>query len=150
MFIIIIYDSHTGNTERMASTIAEGVAKVADIVQVKKVGDPFPLNIITESDGFLIGSPAIYDDITDNMKRFLDRLETYIEARDITVDDVPAGIFGSYGWDGGRSIERGLLKLESIGFKIYKEMCIMTDSEITTGKELEACAAFGETFSESI
>ncbi|NQT09319.1 flavodoxin domain-containing protein, partial [Candidatus Bathyarchaeota archaeon] len=39
MKVIVVYDSQTGNTEKMAKAVAEGVGSVVE-VDIKKVGEP--------------------------------------------------------------------------------------------------------------
>ena len=53
MKIIVIYDSKTGNTEKMANAIADGANQNAD-VEIMKIGEAFPLTIMADADGAIV------------------------------------------------------------------------------------------------
>ncbi len=70
--VIVIYDSRTGNTEKMALAVAEGAKKVRGTsVSVQSV-DKAKLSDLTSSDAIIIGSPTYYGDMTGKIKTFLD------------------------------------------------------------------------------
>jgi NAD(P)H dehydrogenase (quinone) len=98
MNITIIYDSKTGNTEKMAKAIADGASKTADVT-IKKIGEAFPLSILTQADAVVFGSPVIYANISNNLRDFLEGFIEYIKQNKINIDKKPAAVFGSYGWD---------------------------------------------------
>ena len=66
MNVLVIYDSKSGNTEKMAHAIAEGAASEGAEVIVKKIGEPFPLTKLVETDVVVLGSPVIYADLFIN------------------------------------------------------------------------------------
>ena len=152
MKIIVIYDSKTGNTEKMAKAIGEGVGAVAE-VQIKKIGEAFPLTILAEVDGVIFGSPVYYADISNNMKDFLEHIETYTKANRKKINNIPAAVFGSYGYDGAWLMEEKLKDMiKGLGFITYDKVLVMVDSEIKYNFETEAkkCIEFGKKFAESI
>jgi NAD(P)H dehydrogenase (quinone) len=70
--VLIVYDSRTGNTEKMAHAVAEGVKRVQDIeVFVKKV-DQTKLEDLLNADGIIIGSPTYYGQMSGKIKTFID------------------------------------------------------------------------------
>lgn len=70
--IAIIYYSRTGNTEKMARLIAEGVESESGVeVEVARVED-FPAKEALEYDGLIIGSPTYYGSMAGPVKEFLD------------------------------------------------------------------------------
>lgn len=152
MNIVIIYDSKTGNTKKMAEAIAKGALTIAKNVEVKKIGEPFPLSIMAESDSVLFGSPVHYADISNEMKEFLEHVENYIKAGKRKINNIPAAVFGSYGYDGAWIMEEKLkARIELLGFKVYDDVCVMIDNEIMYNKEsLKECEEFGKQFAESI
>jgi len=152
MKIVVIYDSKTGNTEKMAKAVAEGVKNVADVV-VKKIGEAFPLTILAEVDGVVFGSPVYYADISNNMKDFLEHMESYIKANRKKINNIPAGIFGSYGYDGAWLMEEKLKDMvQDLGYDVFDEVLVMVDSDIKYHFETEKdkAVAFGKKFAESI
>ncbi len=54
MKVVVVYDSQTGNTEKMAKAIAKGAGSVVG-VDIKKIGEPFPLTVLAEADGVFYG-----------------------------------------------------------------------------------------------
>jgi len=70
---LIIYDSKTGNTEKMAFMIAEGVREAGDIeCIVKKVKDA-TLEDLIQAHGIIVGSPTYYGCMSGKLKEFLDK-----------------------------------------------------------------------------
>ena len=152
MKIVVIYDSKTGNTEKMAKAIAEGVKTVAD-VEVKKIGESFPLTMLADVDGVIFGSPVYYADISNNMKDFLAHIESYVKANRKKINGIPAAIFGSYGYDGAWLMEEKLKDdVEELGYKTYDNVLVMIDSDIKYHfeDEVKKCREFGKKFAESI
>jgi flavodoxin I len=152
MKIVVIYDSKTGNTEKMAKAIAEGASAVAE-VELKKIGEAFPLTMLADVDGVIFGSPVYYADISNNMKDFLAHIETYSKANKKKINHIPAAVFGSYGYDGAWLMEdklKGMIK--GLGYKTYEKVLVMVDSDIKYHFETEAkkCKEFGKKFAESL
>jgi NAD(P)H dehydrogenase (quinone) len=71
--ILIVYDSKTGNTEKMASAVAQGVEQVKGVeVVVTKVGKT-SLDDLCDSDGIIMGSPTYYGEMSGKLKSFIDK-----------------------------------------------------------------------------
>jgi NAD(P)H dehydrogenase (quinone) len=71
--ILIIYDSRTGNTEKMAVAIAEGVKKVKGAAtEMKRVAE-VSINDLLAADGIIIGSPTYYGQMSGKIKTFIDK-----------------------------------------------------------------------------
>jgi len=151
MKIVVIYDSKTGNTEKMAKAIAEGAGKAAK-VELKKIGEAFPLTIMAEADGVAIGSPVYYADISNQMKDFLEHVEGYIKAKKQKINGKPAAIFGSYGYDGAWIMEERLkARVKALGYQPMDDVLVMVDSDIKfNAKSLDKAREFGKKFAESL
>jgi flavorubredoxin len=152
MKIVVIYDSKTGNTEKMAKAIAKGASEHAEI-EIKKIGEAFPLTIMSDADGVIFGSPVYYADISNNMKDFLEHVKTYITASKKKINHMPAAVFGSYGYDGAWIMEERLKEqIEGLGYKVNDDVLVMIDSDIKYRFEEESkkCKEFGKNFTESI
>ena len=150
--IVIIYDSKTGNTEKMAKAIAEGASDHAE-VEVKKIGEAFPLIIMADADGVIFGSPVYYADISNNMKDFLSHVETYINANKRKINNKPASVFGSYGYDGAWIMEERLKeRIMGLGYKVSDNVLVMIDSDIKYNFDANSakCKEFGRKFAESL
>jgi flavorubredoxin len=136
----------------MAEAIAKGALKEAESVVVKKIGESFPLTVIAESDGVMFGSPVYYADVTRDMKDFIEHVENYIEAGRREINNIPAAVFGSYGYDGAWIMEEKLKeRIQLLGFEIFDEVCVLIDSDIKYNEEvLKECEEFGENFVKSL
>jgi NAD(P)H dehydrogenase (quinone) len=70
--ILIVYDSRSGNTEKMASAIAKGTKQVKGATaKVKKV-DEASLEDLLAADGIIMGSPTYYGLMSAKLKAFID------------------------------------------------------------------------------
>lgn len=69
---LVIYDSATGNTEKMAVAIGEGLRESGLDVGVKKVDDT-NLNDLVDADAIVMGSPTYFSTMTAKMKAFIDK-----------------------------------------------------------------------------
>lgn len=76
MKVLIVYDSRTGNTEKMAHAAAEGVRAERVEVEVKKV-DEVLVDALLEVDGLILGSPVYYGLPSGKIKEFLDASVKY-------------------------------------------------------------------------
>jgi flavorubredoxin len=153
MKIVVIYDSKSGNTEKMAIAIAQGLEEAGVIVEVKKVGERFPLSIIDDVDAIMFGSPVIYSDITSEMRDFIGHINRVAVTDRYNTKDRIVAIFGSYGYDGAWIMEEMLKKLiDDMGYKVYENIQVETDTEIRYNTEdaLKRARAFGKKFAESI
>jgi len=71
--ILVVYDSKTGHTEKMAFAVAEGAKKVKGIsVNVKKV-DQTDLEDLLNADGIIMGSPTYYGEMSAKLKALIDK-----------------------------------------------------------------------------
>ncbi len=153
MKVLIIYDSKTGNTEKMAVVVAEGAKEAGAEVTVKKIGEPFPLNLLDESDGVAFGSPTRYADVTNDMKDFLNHVEDYVKLGKIKMKGRKAAVFGSYGYDGAWVMEdRFKGYVEALGYEVAQKVCVKVDMDIKTKQKevLAECRSWGKDFVKSL
>jgi len=153
MKVLIIYDSKTGNTEKMAIAIADGAKETGAEVTVKKIGEPFPLTLLEESDGVAFGSPTRYADVTNDMKDFLTHIESYVKLGKMKMKGRKAAVFGSYGYDGAWVMEERFKGyVEALGYKVAPKVCIKVDYEIKTNQKetLAECKTWGKEFAKTI
>jgi len=140
--LLILYDSQTGNTEKMAEAVAEGARLVAGVeVELKYYARPEEL---AEVSAIIFGSPTYYHDMTLPVKQMLEEAAR----ANVQLKDKVGAAFGSYGWSG----EAPELILEILknrfGMKIVSPglTVLYTPSEAT----LEKCRKLGRTVAESI
>jgi NAD(P)H dehydrogenase (quinone) len=71
--ILVVYDSRTGHTEKMAFAVAKGARQVEGVeVQVKKVSETGTKDL-AEADGIILGSPTYYGLISGRLKALIDK-----------------------------------------------------------------------------
>jgi len=140
--LLILYDSQTGNTEKMAEAIAEGARSVANIeVVVKYYARPEEL---AEASAIILGSPTYYHDMTLPIKQML---EEAAKANTQLKGKIGAA-FGSYGWSG----EAPLLILEILKNRFDMKTIEPALTTIYTPNQakLEECRKLGRTVAEKI
>jgi NAD(P)H dehydrogenase (quinone) len=71
--ILIVYDSQTGNTEKMAFAIAEGAKQVKDVEVVVRKVDQTNNEDLLDADGIIVGSPTYYGLMSGKIKTFFDK-----------------------------------------------------------------------------
>jgi NAD(P)H dehydrogenase (quinone) len=71
--VLVLYDSRTGNTEKMALAVADGAKQVkgtkVDVVNVDKA----KVQDLLKYDAIMIGSPTYYGNMSGKMKEFIDK-----------------------------------------------------------------------------
>jgi NAD(P)H dehydrogenase (quinone) len=74
---IVVYDSKTGNTEKMAKAIGEGIREAGLDVEVKRVDDT-SLDDLVAADAIVLGSPTYFCSMSGKMKVLIDKsIEIY-------------------------------------------------------------------------
>jgi NAD(P)H dehydrogenase (quinone) len=68
---LVVYDSKTGNTEKMAKAIAEGMKESALDVEVKRVDDASPEDLVG-ADVIVLGSPTRFASMSSKMMAFIE------------------------------------------------------------------------------
>jgi len=70
--VLVVYDSETGNTEKMAFAVEEGAKQVSGVsVTVKKV-DQTKLEDLLNADGIIMGSPTYFGQMSAKLKALID------------------------------------------------------------------------------
>ena len=73
--VLIIYDSQTGHTEKMAYAVAEGVKQVRGTDSEVKRVDKASLDDLVAVDAIIMGSPTYYGQMSAKLKAFIDSSE---------------------------------------------------------------------------
>jgi len=88
--VLVAYDSRTGNTERMAQWIAEGIRMGGHEAELKKITQIKNDSELAGYDGYVFGSPTYHRDMIGSMKTFL------FLAHKAGLTGKLGGAFGSY------------------------------------------------------
>jgi flavorubredoxin len=140
--LLILYDSQTGNTEKMAEAVAEGAKTVAGVeVTTKYYARPEEL---AEADAIIFGSPTYYHDMTLPIKQVLEEAAK----SNAQLKGKMGAAFGSYGWSG----EATQLILEILKNKFGMTIVERGLSVLYTPDEakLEECRKLGKLVAEKI
>jgi NAD(P)H dehydrogenase (quinone) len=71
--IVVIYDSRTGHTEKMALAVAKGVKQVKGVAAEVKSAAETSIKDLVEADGIILGSPTYYGLMSAPIKRLIDK-----------------------------------------------------------------------------
>ena len=110
--ITIVYYSETGNTEAMASMVAEAAGATAKIVSV----DGFDAAELKDEAAFALGCPAMGDEVLEEgtMEPFVEEVAKFAAGKRI-------GLFGSYGWGDGEWMRNWVKQMQdALKFSVEK------------------------------
>jgi flavodoxin len=88
--VLISFISRTGNTEKMAEYIAEGIRFTGNVADIRKVAEIKSEKELEGYDGYVFGCPTYHRDLTGSMKNFL-----FLAEKANLVGKI-GGAFGSY------------------------------------------------------
>ncbi len=88
--VLIAYASRTGNTEKVANAIAEGVRMSGHEAVLKKISEVQKPEDLEGFDAYVFGCPTYHRDMTGGMKTFL------FQAENVNLVGKIGGAFGSY------------------------------------------------------
>ncbi|MDY6932767.1 MAG: flavodoxin domain-containing protein [Spirochaetota bacterium] len=142
---LIAYYSRTGNTEKMANYIAEGIridgneAVVKSISSIKKDKD------LQNYDGYILGCPTYYSDMTDGMKTFLFIVDK------AQLQNKIGGTFGSYSHSGNAPAKifdtmEHVFKMDMTDLGAFN----LKDDILKTDEGLRACQEYGKSLSQKM
>lgn len=94
--VLVTYYSRSGNTEKMARMIADGLVIRDLAVDLKKV-DEVDIDTLPTYDGFIVGSPNYFGTMAWPVKKFIDESVKYFKK----LDGKAAAAFTSEGMIGG-------------------------------------------------
>jgi flavorubredoxin len=92
--VLIVYTSRTGETERIANLIAEGIRIASNDAVVKNSKDVKSEADLQGFDGYVFGSATYHGDMMQGMKTLL------FLAEKADLENKIGGAFGAFGWSG--------------------------------------------------
>jgi len=143
--VLIAYFSLSGNTEKMAEYVAEGIRLSGQQVIIKKISDIKNFNDLNEYDGYIFGSPTYHRDIAEPMKTFL------FLAKKADLEEKIAGAFGSYTHSG----DAPAIIFDTMQY-VYKMQPFelgsfnLEEAGIETAEGMHACQDYGRVFGEKL
>ncbi|HCL4445921.1 flavodoxin [Clostridium botulinum] len=130
----IIYWSGTGNTEKMAEAIKEGLASVE--AKLLSVSDATTKDV-EEAEVVVLGCPSMGDEALEEgeMEPFVDSISNIVKGKKVA-------LFGSYGWGDGQWMRDWEERMESYGAEIKVESLIHQGEP--DDSTMEECKAFAQ------
>ena len=141
--ILIAYFSLSGNTEKMANYIAEGVRFSGQQAVVKKISEIKAANDLADYEGYIFGSPTYHRDMAEPMKTFL------FLAKKADLEGKLAGAFGSYTHSGDApaiifDTMQYVYKMEPFELGSFN----LKEASIETSEGMRSCQDYGRVFGE--
>jgi NAD(P)H dehydrogenase (quinone) len=139
MQVLVMYHSRTGNTQKLAECIADGVREVSGVSCVVKAVEAVTREDLAASDGVIAGSPVYFGTMAAELKAVFDK---YVGVRGKMADKIGAAFATSGDASGGK--ETTLISILQ-ALLIYG-MIVVGDPLDATGHYGVACVgAPGET-----
>lgn len=133
----IVYWSGTGNTEKMATLIAEGITQGGKVVEVINVSDGNE-NIFNDEELIILGCPSMGDEVLEEGD-----FEPFIESISSKISGKKVALFGSYGWGDGKWMRDWEEKMISYGCQsVVDPLTVENEPE---GSSEDECIKFGKT-----
>ena len=122
--VLVTYHSASGNTEKMAQGVAEGVKVVSDTtVVLKRVGDVTG-NDLLSSDAIIVGSPVYFGNMSGEVKTFLDNWTLKFDVfRDRKMRNKVGGAFAT---GGSASNGKEVTILTLLGAMLINQMIVVS------------------------
>ena len=143
--VLIAYFSLSGNTQKMAEYMAEGVRISGQQVEVKKLATISKAEDLAGFDGYIFGCPTYHRDMTEPMKKFL------FLARKAGLEGKLSGAFGSYTHDGNApqmiyDTMQYVFKMTPFELGAFN----LLESKVDTSEGLHSCQDYGRVFGETL
>jgi NAD(P)H dehydrogenase (quinone) len=88
--VLVVFDSRTGHTEKLARAVAEGIAEVEGVIGVVRRRDEVRDEEILAASGILLGSPVHWGSESAESKTFLERVgHVLTEAKELGPGSAP-------------------------------------------------------------
>jgi flavorubredoxin len=139
---LILYYSRTGNTEKMANAIVEGIKSSGNIeVELNYHADPKELSTY---DALIVGAPTYNHDMPVDFKNLF--VEAAVEG--ISLKDKVGAVFGSYGWSG--EAPKLILEIMKYKFEMKTIEPPLLAKNSPDQNALNECRNLGKKVSESL
>lgn len=132
----IIYWSQSGNTEKMANLILEGIeseGKKAELVQVSSV----TVDDVKDEEIIILGCPAYGAEELEEGE-----VEPFVKSLEGNIEGKKVALFGSWGWGDGEWMKEWETRMESYGAILISEG--LTVQEYPEGEDEDRCINFGK------
>ena len=144
---LVVYDSKTGRTEKMAMAISQGMKRAGLDVEAKRVKN-VSLSDLIDADAIVLGSPTYFATMSGNMKEFIDKsIDIY---PDKLMDKVGAVFTSSGGLGEEMTLSSLILAMLSHRMIIVGHQTDASFGAISIGEPDKKCIAECQIFGERI
>ena len=143
---LVVYDSKTGNTEKMAIAIGQGMKKAGLDTEVKRVENT-SMSDLTNADAIVLGSPTYFANVSGKMKEFIDKS---VEIHPNQLKDKVGAAFTSWGGIGAETTLLSLIMAMFVHGMIIVGHQSGEFGAISFGAPDDRCIAQCEAFGERI
>jgi len=143
--VLIVYFSLTGNTEKMAQYIAEGLRFGGQEAVLKKESEVKNKDALEGYDGYIFGSPTYHRDMAGPVKTFL------FLAKRAGLEGKLAGAFGSYTHSGDApamilETMQYVFKMEPFELGSFNAL----EDVVNSSEGMHSCQDYGRVFGEKL
>lgn len=133
--IAVIYWSGTGNTEAMASAVAQGITEAGKEAVLLSVSDTNAADAAAY-EKLALGCPAMGDEVLEESE-----FEPFFEELSSSLSGKKVVLFGSYGWGDGEWIRAWKERTEGLGAVLPAEPLMINETPDDDG--LAQCKTLG-------
>ncbi len=134
----VFYWSGTGNTEKMAEAIGEGLKKAEvdfDLVNVSN-----DTKEISDYEKLMFGCPSMGMEVLEEAE-----FEPFFEEVEKKISGKKVALFGSYGWGDGEWMREWQSRVSDKGADLFNDEGLIVN-ETPDDAGVEQCVEFGESF----
>lgn len=136
----IVYYSGSGNTEKMANIISDGIkseGKEVDVINVSAAD----ASIFDNEDIVILGCSAMGDEVLEECE-----FEPFMEAISSSIAGKKVALFGSYGWGDGQWMRDWQERVEGLGCTMIADGLIVNYEPEDNSEE---CVALGKAIAKA-
>ncbi len=132
----VIYWSQTGNTEKMANLIAQGIKEAGKEAEVVSLSD-ITVDDLKNEEVIIFGNPAYGAEQLEESE-----VEPFVQSLEGNINGKKVALFGSWGWGEGEWMKELEETIQSYGATLIAEG--LTVKELPEGEDETRCIEFGK------
>lgn len=134
----VFYWSGSGNTEKMAEGVVEGIKKVGVECDVFNVSDG--AGDVSQYEKLVFGCPSMGSEVLEEAE-----FEPFFEDAEGKISGKKVALFGSYGWGDGEWMRNWQERVEDKGGNLFNDEGLIIN-ETPDDEGYAQCVSFGEEF----
>ena len=142
--VLLIYYSRTGNTEKMAKRVVEGIKGVKGVEVNMIIDFEAKPEELAQADAIVVGMPTYHHDMTRSIKKLWEEAAV----KEMDLKGKLGACFGSYGWSG--EAPRLILEIMEKRYQMEVLKPPLLIQYAPDEKGLSDCLALGERVAEHV